>query len=296
MKFSTAFSVTLLALAKLIVADSEQFGLVSIRSGSNLQYASVYYQDDKLYVGSGSDSLGGTVTDAGKLKLTDDKFAVVNSDGSIGEGSEDDGTAKFSIKNGHLAYNNIDGFYAIPTDSKYVLSVTRSDDSTGIALKAMGSGGQSVADFTPSGDDDTTTTTLSSETSTSTEAPTSTEAATSTEAPTSTEASSSNADAISQIDDGQIQAATTTTAEAASQIDDGQVQATTATTAEAASQIDDGQVQATTATTAEAVSQIEDGQIQATSSDVQVVESNGAQKGAIGLGAGVFAAAAAFLL
>ncbi|CCH62591.1 hypothetical protein TBLA_0H03100 [Henningerozyma blattae CBS 6284] len=89
-------------------------------------------------------------------------------------------------------------------------------------------------------------------------------------------------DAVSQIGDGQIQAATTTTkteapkqtAAAVSQIGDGQIQATTKTeapkqTAAAVSQIGDGQIQATTKTeapkqTAAAVSQIGDGQIQAT--------------------------------
>ncbi|CCH62801.1 hypothetical protein TBLA_0I01410 [Henningerozyma blattae CBS 6284] len=102
-----------------------------------------------------------------------------------------------------------------------------------------------------------------------------------------TDAASSTAkakrDAVSQIGDGQIQAATTTTstatpkkstAAAVSQIGDGQIQATTKTeapkqTAAAVSQIGDGQIQATTKTeapkqTAAAVSQIGDGQIQAT--------------------------------
>ncbi|CCH60525.1 hypothetical protein TBLA_0D00150 [Henningerozyma blattae CBS 6284] len=106
--------------------------------------------------------------------------------------------------------------------------------------------------------------------------------------PLATTASSSDAkakrDAVSQIGDGQIQAATTTastiapkksTAAAVSQIGDGQIQATTKTeapkksTAAAVSQIGDGQIQATTNTvltkeSAAAVSQIGDGQIQAT--------------------------------
>ncbi|CCF59084.1 hypothetical protein KAFR_0G00510 [Kazachstania africana CBS 2517] len=95
--------------------------------------------------------------------------------------------------------------------------------------------------------------------------------------PISTSAASvAKRDAISQIGDGQIQAATKTTttlkttAAAVSQIGDGQIQATTTTkktTAAAVSQIGDGQIQATTTTkktTAAAVSQIGDGQIQAT--------------------------------
>ncbi|CAH2448039.1 Protein with internal repeats 1 [Komagataella phaffii] len=91
-------------------------------------------------------------------------------------------------------------------------------------------------------------------------------------------------EAVSQIGDGQIQAATITssepkvTAQVVSQIGDGQIQATTSTsskskeTAQVVSQIGDGQIQATTSTsskskeTAQVVSQIGDGQIQATTS------------------------------
>ncbi|CAL9731658.1 cell wall mannoprotein Hsp150p [Monosporozyma unispora] len=67
-------------------------------------------------------------------------------------------------------------------------------------------------------------------------------------------------DAVSQIGDGQIQAAKTTKA-AVSQIGDGQIQAAKTTKA-AVSQIGDGQIQAAKTTKA-AVSQIGDGQIQA---------------------------------
>ncbi|KAK5958908.1 uncharacterized protein PWA37_003885 [Arxiozyma heterogenica] len=67
-------------------------------------------------------------------------------------------------------------------------------------------------------------------------------------------------DVVSQIGDGQIQAATATKA-AVSQIGDGQIQAAKTTKA-AVSQIGDGQIQAAKTTKA-AVSQIGDGQIQA---------------------------------
>ncbi|KAG0653247.1 hypothetical protein C6P45_004016, partial [Maudiozyma exigua] len=81
--------------------------------------------------------------------------------------------------------------------------------------------------------------------------------------PVASAAASSKAkrDAVSQIGDGQIQAATKTTKAAVSQIGDGQIQAATKTAA-AVSQINDGQIQAAKTTKA-AVSQIGDGQIQA---------------------------------
>ena len=68
--------------------------------------------------------------------------------------------------------------------------------------------------------------------------------------------------AVSQIGDGQVQAATKTQAAPVSQIGDGQIQATTKTQAAPVSQIGDGQIQATTKTT-QAASQIGDGQVQA---------------------------------
>ncbi|CCK69357.1 uncharacterized protein KNAG_0C02460 [Huiozyma naganishii CBS 8797] len=79
-------------------------------------------------------------------------------------------------------------------------------------------------------------------------------------------ASAAKRDAVSQINDGQVQATTKTLAPApVSQIGDGQIQATTKTAAAApVSQIGDGQIQAATKTAAAApVSQIGDGQIQA---------------------------------
>lgn len=102
MKFSTALSVALFALAKMVIADSEEFGLVSIRSGSDLQYLSVYSDNGTLKLGSGSGSFEATITDDGKLKFDDDKYAVVNEDGSFKEGSESDAATGFSIKDGHL--------------------------------------------------------------------------------------------------------------------------------------------------------------------------------------------------
>lgn len=98
-------------------------------------------------------------------------------------------------------------------------------------------------------------------------------ATTTTETPKTTKA------AVSQIGDGQIQAATTTTVAkttkaAVSQIGDGQIQAatTTKTTQAAVSQIGDGQIQAAKTTKA-AVSQIGDGQIQAATKTTQAAAS-----------------------
>ena len=98
--------------------------------------------------------------------------------------------------------------------------------------------------------------------------------------PAATTASSKAKRAASQIGDGQVQAATTTaavskksTAAAVSQITDGQVQAAKSTAA-AISQIGDGQVQAAKSTVA-AVSQITNGQVQAAKSTAAAVSQIG---------------------
>ncbi|QLQ80663.1 hypothetical protein HG537_0E00160 [Torulaspora globosa] len=152
MKFLSAFCIILLTLARHIIADSESFGLLSIRSGSNLQYASVYVNEGKLYVGSGSE-LSAVVTDAGKLKFNNDSstFAVVGSDGTVIEGSEADASDKFSIRNGHLIFNNIDGFYAIPEGASYLFSTQNAENAVGIAIRATAPNGQTVPDFSPPG-------------------------------------------------------------------------------------------------------------------------------------------------
>ncbi|KAK5958907.1 uncharacterized protein PWA37_004454 [Arxiozyma heterogenica] len=79
-------------------------------------------------------------------------------------------------------------------------------------------------------------------------------------------------DVVSQIGDGQIQAAKTTKA-AVSQIGDGQIQAAKTTKA-VVSQIGDGQIQAAKTTMA-AVSQIGDGQIQAAKTTMAAVSQIG---------------------
>lgn len=75
-------------------------------------------------------------------------------------------------------------------------------------------------------------------------------------------ATPSTAEVVNQISDGQIQEQTATTADVVNQIDDGQLQQQSVTTADVVNQIGDGQIQQQTATTADVINQIEDGQIQ----------------------------------
>ncbi|CUS20633.1 LAQU0S01e11100g1_1 [Lachancea quebecensis] len=289
MKFTSAFTAVLLTCARLALADSETFGLLVIRSGSSLQYASAYAKDSKLYLGSSSDSLSAVVTDDGKLKLSDDKYAVVNSDGSVVEGSESEGSSEFSISEGHLFYGGKDGFVAVPSGSAYLMYTQNSDSSSvGVAIRATSTSGSTVPDFSPSAKNSSSS---SSSSSSSATGASSTSAASQT---TLTPSSGANA-AVSQIGDGQIQATTaasskaTSSAAAVSQIGDGQIQAPSSVASSSSS---------ASKTTVSAVSQISDGQIQATSSSasVQIQSENGGAQAVMGLGAGFAAAAAALLL
>lgn len=210
MKFSTALSVALFALAKMVIADSEEFGLVSVRSGSDLQYLSVYSDNGTLKLGSGSGSFEATITDDGKLKFDDDKYAVVNEDGSFKEGSESDAATGFSIKDGHLNYKSSSGFYAIKDGSSYIFSSKQSDDATGVAIRPTSKSGSVAADFSPSDSSSSSSASASSASASSSTKHSSSiesvETSTTVETPS---VSSPTASVISQITDGQIQAPNT---------------------------------------------------------------------------------------
>ncbi|EJS42970.1 cwp1p [Saccharomyces arboricola H-6] len=213
MKFSTALSVALFALAKMVVADSEEFGLISIRSGSDLQYLSVYSDSGALKLGSGSNSFAATVTDDGKLKFDDGTYAVVNDDGSFKEGSENDAATGFSIKDGNLNYKSSSGFYAVKDDSSYIFSSKQSDNATGVAIRATSKTGSVVPDFSPDGVASSSSASSSSATK-STSSTESTKASTTISASSVSSAASSASSstvvsAISQINDGQVQASNT---------------------------------------------------------------------------------------
>ncbi|KAL3234855.1 hypothetical protein RNJ44_02643 [Nakaseomyces bracarensis] len=188
MKFSTAFSVALIALAKVVVADSQTFGLLSIHSGSSVHMLGAFSDNGEIVFKSGSNSLSGTVTDAGKLKFSDNTYAVVGSDGTVKEGSEADATTGFSLTGGRLAFKDNTGFYAVPSGSEYKLSTDNVSGSTGIVVSARSASGSTVPDFTPAG---------------------SSGASSGASSATTSAAASHTAAAISQITDGQIQATST---------------------------------------------------------------------------------------
>ncbi|AET38154.1 Cwp1p Ecym_2423 [Eremothecium cymbalariae DBVPG len=151
------------ALLKSVMGDSESFGLLMIHSGSRFQYASVYAEDKDLFVGSSSKSLSGVVTDAGKLLLSDGTYAVVEEDGDVEEGSEQEGSVGFTIVGGHLRYLNQELFSAAPKgNNKFALAYNTSiDGSVDVAVRAQSTNG-TAPDFIPGSTGSNSTTTFSS--------------------------------------------------------------------------------------------------------------------------------------
>ncbi|CCH43765.1 Cell wall protein [Wickerhamomyces ciferrii] len=134
---------SLLALASYVVADSESFGLLVIRSGSAYQNSGITKDGDILAVG-GSDYVEGVIDDEGHFKVGDKYVSSNNGKFIVGDSKDSD----FAIKDGYLTFHDSQGFTI--SDSTSRLSLPVGDDTT-YALKAISKEGQSVSDFSPSG-------------------------------------------------------------------------------------------------------------------------------------------------
>lgn len=158
MQFSTTFAAALLSLAQVILANSEEFGVMSIHSGSPVQMLFLKENGDKLEFGTGS-SLTASITDEGKLKFTDGKYAVAQEDGTFKTGSSSEGSGKFAITDGHVTFNGESKFFAIPDGDSYSLSTKSGNGAIDIAISARSaSTGTAISSYTPSGASAATTT------------------------------------------------------------------------------------------------------------------------------------------
>lgn len=145
MQFSTSFFA--LALASLVVADSETIGLLTIRSGTQYHLSPIAAKDGKLVAGTdGINYAEGAITDAGEFKFTDGTYAKVNSDGSISVSSSE-GSKPFSIKSGYFAYKDSQAFNIDASNRDLIAG----NGANPVALRATLKNGQEASDFTPSG-------------------------------------------------------------------------------------------------------------------------------------------------
>ncbi|QLG72638.1 hypothetical protein HG535_0D03460 [Zygotorulaspora mrakii] len=154
MKLSIIIPASILSIVALVEADSDPFGMIAIRSGSDLQYASVFAQNSTLYFGHvANSSFSGIVTDCGQLKLSDDSYVSIANSGELqevkGSASATDG---FAIQDGHLTFKSgQEIFYAIPqSPSAYLVSAqNHGNESLGVIIRAQGFSGSVVSDFYP---------------------------------------------------------------------------------------------------------------------------------------------------
>lgn len=132
MKTVSIFTLAFATLLKLIAADSEPFGVISSHSASKVHLLPPHDSGNGLLIGTGSGGLGLTITDDGKVKFNNGKYAVVNDEGRLNDGDENNAVTGFSITDGLLRLNGNNMFYAVPTDdsTNYEVYVKEVSDST----------------------------------------------------------------------------------------------------------------------------------------------------------------------
>ncbi|AGO10247.1 AaceriADL398Cp [[Ashbya] aceris (nom. inval.)] len=138
MKFISSIFLGAAALANMALADSEEFQFLGVRSASKFHFSSVHAEDGALKLGGKGEPLSAVITDNGKLRLSDGKYAVVTAAGPIVEGSEEEGSAGFSIAAGYLKYAGNSAFVPISVGDSYELSVRPIDPSeVAISIRAQ---------------------------------------------------------------------------------------------------------------------------------------------------------------
>lgn len=159
-------AAALLGSLSAVKADSEEFGLISIRSGSALQYASVLINTDNesdgyypINVGSDSDmNWEYVITDEGHLVANDTYYWAIipNSDGQYGATKDSSKAVNgFSIADGNLASSKDYSFEAVPDGSSWDLYSQNANgkngntaSNLGLALACYTTNGF-AADYTP---------------------------------------------------------------------------------------------------------------------------------------------------
>lgn len=133
-------SLSLLTLVAIAQAAKE-FGLVTIHSGSQLQYQSVLTKDNDptLYVGSGGDERF-TLNDDGSFVGSDGKkFGFTDAGVATEEGNGITASTSFGLDSESLTYDGKQIYRACPNANKdgYVISIKDCTDGLGVVLRAV---------------------------------------------------------------------------------------------------------------------------------------------------------------
>ncbi|KAL6947144.1 hypothetical protein ACO0QE_002016 [Hanseniaspora vineae] len=154
MKFTSTIALTsLMTFFSTCLADSESFGLISLRSTTPVHLSSVGPSDGVVVVGYQGNSISAVVTDEGYLKFSDGSYVVVTSDGQYTVTTDSSkATSGWSLNDGYLKINNAQSYVAVPVSNTYELyNKGSASGDISISIGAFTSGGSRAADFTPSG-------------------------------------------------------------------------------------------------------------------------------------------------
>ncbi|AEY95790.1 FACR272Cp [Eremothecium gossypii FDAG1] len=148
MKFISSFFLGAAALANVVLADSEEFSFLGVRSASKFHLSAVHAEEGVLKIGGPGQALSGIITDDGKLKLSDGTYAVVKDNGALVECSQENGSSGFSVTDGYLQYVGNSGFFPVSNGDSYDLSVKPVEGSeTAIGIRALNNAGAPIPDF-----------------------------------------------------------------------------------------------------------------------------------------------------
>lgn len=176
MQFTSISFITLASLLTSVLADSEPFGVLSSHSASHVHLLPIFDAGNGLLLGSSqttsSVDVGFTITDAGKVKLSNGKWIVLGSDGYLNDGdNENDAITGWAIQDGLVTFNGNKEFYAVPTANPldYKIS-TKNVDGANFFYLLGSTAGSNVYSYTfvPSGAASETTSSVAAPVPTST--------------------------------------------------------------------------------------------------------------------------------
>lgn len=157
MHTTSVFSVGLIALvAQLAVADSGEFSMVAIASGSKIQYDTARVANGAIVLGdstSASPEARAVVTDAGLLRIDNSSYAQLDSSKAWKLTTDPaQATRGFSLKGSRVLIGLNSGFYATPAgpEGEYAVSSASSAGAIQFVFRATDASGYSMPNFAPS--------------------------------------------------------------------------------------------------------------------------------------------------
>lgn len=156
----TNILISLIAFSflKKVCGDSVQFSLLSIFSGSVLQYASIAPNEDNILQVVTPDHATGVITDEGFFKINNNTYVYINEKNQYAVSENKcDAISGFSIRDANINFKY--PFAAHNQSEGWILySQNQSPQDIGIAIAAITKNGSFAPDFIPNATTVTTTT------------------------------------------------------------------------------------------------------------------------------------------